>query len=138
MNDEGKSNNYFSNTDTNVSKICLKYYEFCKMMDKQLSEQDFMTSIIRQLKLLREEKDLSQELFYIDTGIHIGRIEAGRSNLTLITLKKICDYLDITPKDFFDRIYTKQTIISIDVKKVTHPKKPSKIIIPSEIHKKGR
>lgn len=32
----------------------------------------------------------------------LARIESGKQNITLETLKKICDGLDVTVKEFFD------------------------------------
>ena len=56
------------------------------------------------IKQLREEKGVSQEIFYIDTDIHIARIETGKLNITVSTLKDICDYFGISLSDFFKDI----------------------------------
>ncbi|HIW20174.1 MAG TPA: helix-turn-helix domain-containing protein, partial [Candidatus Alistipes pullicola] len=44
---------------------------------------------------------LTQEEVYIDTQIHIARIETARVNISVSTLKALCDYFDITLSDFF-------------------------------------
>lgn len=53
---------------------------------------------------LRKNKGITQEQFYNDTDIHIGRIETGNGNITVSSLKRICDYLDVSLGDFFSEI----------------------------------
>ncbi|MDR0565642.1 MAG: helix-turn-helix domain-containing protein [Prevotellaceae bacterium] len=48
-----------------------------------------------------EERKVSQDTFYIDTDIHIARIESGKTNITISTLDDICKYFSITPAEFF-------------------------------------
>lgn len=52
-------------------------------------------------KGLREAKYVTLEVFYFDTGIHLARIEQGKTNITVSTLKRICDYLETNLGDFF-------------------------------------
>ncbi|OCK43662.1 hypothetical protein BA195_02865 [Tenacibaculum soleae] len=56
------------------------------------------------LKTLRDEYNITLNDFYIDTGIHLARIEQGKTNVTIFTLHKICDYFNITMLDFFMRL----------------------------------
>ncbi|CAL2089287.1 helix-turn-helix transcriptional regulator [Tenacibaculum sp. 190524A02b] len=56
------------------------------------------------VKTLRSEYNVTLNEFYIDTGIHLARIEQGKTNVTVFTLQKICDYFDITMSDFFSMI----------------------------------
>ncbi|PKH50084.1 XRE family transcriptional regulator [Tenacibaculum sp. Bg11-29] len=56
------------------------------------------------LKILRDEYNITLNDFYIDTGIHLARIEQGKTNVTVFTLQKICDYFNITMLDFFIRL----------------------------------
>lgn len=70
-----------------------------------LYEERVMSSIRVALKKLRTERGVGIEDFYNDTGIHIGRIETSKSNITIITLHKICDYYEITLQDFFNKYY---------------------------------
>jgi len=70
-------------------------------MSKQRINKILVSSIAKKIKQLREDKGISQEMFYIDTDIHIGRIESGKSNITVSTLSSICDYFEITLVDFF-------------------------------------
>lgn len=41
---------------------------------------------------------------YFDTGIHLSRIEQGKTNITVATLFRICSYFNLTLADFFDDI----------------------------------
>ena len=57
--------------------------------------------VARRLKELREEKGLSQEKVYFDTGLNVGRIELGKPNISLTTLSVLSKYYNIKLKDFF-------------------------------------
>ena len=59
-----------------------------------------LKAIARRLKELRAAKGVSQE----DTGLHIGRIETERHNITVSTLSRLCDYYGITLSEFFEGI----------------------------------
>jgi transcriptional regulator with XRE-family HTH domain len=56
------------------------------------------------LKELRETSNLTQEDVYYDTGIHIGRMEAYKVNLTISSLYELCVYFEIPLSDFFKRV----------------------------------
>ena len=70
-------------------------------MKKQRCNNELLLIIAKKIKQLREEKGISQEIFYIDTDIHIARIETGKLNITVSTLQAICDYFEISLSDFF-------------------------------------
>jgi transcriptional regulator with XRE-family HTH domain len=67
----------------------------------KIMKETIHAQIAKRIKMLREQNDVSQQSFYNDTNIHIGRIEAGHSNLTISTLCEICNYFEITLGDFF-------------------------------------
>ena len=73
-------------------------------MSKQRKNTILLSKIAIRIKQLREDKGISQDLFYIDTEIHIARIETGKSNITVSTLSAICDYFGISLIDFFKDI----------------------------------
>jgi transcriptional regulator with XRE-family HTH domain len=54
-----------------------------------------------QFKKLRIEHELTQEDVYNDTGIHIARLELGKRDFSVSTLKKLCDYFNVKLEDFF-------------------------------------
>lgn len=63
-----------------------------------------LKAIARRLKELRAAKGVSQETVYEDTGLHIGRIETERHNITVSTLSRLCDYYGITLSEFYEGI----------------------------------
>jgi len=73
-------------------------------MKKQRCNQELLNKIAKRIKQLREEKGISQDTFYIDTDIHIARIELGKVNITVSTLQDICDYFEISLSIFFKDI----------------------------------
>lgn len=75
-------------------------------MNQQRCNTDLLLSIAQRIKQLRMEKGVSQETFYIDTDIHIARIESGKSNITVSTLNDICKYFEVSLSEFFSTIET--------------------------------
>ncbi len=73
-------------------------------MSKQRRNTILITKIASRIKQLRIEKGISQDTFFIDTDIHIARIESGKSNITVSTLSEICNYFNITLSEFFNDI----------------------------------
>lgn len=74
------------------------------MAKSQLKDQALLSAMVEGLKQVRKEQTLTQEDVYNDTGIHISRIETGRVNVSLSTLKALLDYYKITLSTFFTRI----------------------------------
>ncbi len=72
-----------------------------KKMKQQRSNRDLLDKMAKKIRQLREKHGISQETFYIDTDIHIARIELGKVNITISTLSDICDYFSISLADFF-------------------------------------
>ena len=70
-------------------------------MPKQLQNTELSKRIVFCIKELRKSKNITLEVFYFDTGIHLARIEQGKLNITIATLSKICEYLQIGLSDFF-------------------------------------
>ena len=58
-----------------------------------------LVELARRLKALREEKSLTLQEVYDTTGVHVGRIESNKLNLTITTLDTLCRYYDITLSD---------------------------------------
>jgi transcriptional regulator with XRE-family HTH domain len=67
----------------------------------QVKNQVLLKKIASRIKVLREKKEVTQEQFYYDTGIHLGRIETGNMNVTVSTLDVICRYFDLSLEEFF-------------------------------------
>jgi transcriptional regulator with XRE-family HTH domain len=68
---------------------------------EQIRDTILLKKIAITLKALREERKLTQEDVFIDTNIHIGRIETARANISISTLAYICKYFKISLSDFF-------------------------------------
>lgn len=68
---------------------------------KQVRNQQLLLWIAWKIKRLREERGVSQEEMYMDTQIHVARIETAKVNITLSTLDAICSYFEISLADFF-------------------------------------
>jgi transcriptional regulator with XRE-family HTH domain len=75
-------------------------------MAKQRCNKDLLKKVAMRIKHLREERKVSQEIFFIDTDIHIARIETCKTNITISTLNDICDYFSISLSDFFSSLDT--------------------------------
>ena len=76
-------------------------------MRKQRCNQELLNKIAKRIRQLREEKGISQDTFYIDTDIHIARIELGQVNITVSTLQDICAYFEISIIEFFTEMEEK-------------------------------
>ena len=79
-------------------------FEFLCFMKKQWRNDVLIEEIARRLKDLRFGRGLSQETVYFNTGIHIGKIETEKYNITVSTLSKLCDSYQITLEEFFKGI----------------------------------
>lgn len=70
---------------------------------KSINHNEPLLKLASRIKKLRLEKKLTQEDAYNDTGIHFGRIEQGKRDISFTTLKKICDYFDISLEELFSK-----------------------------------
>ncbi len=61
-----------------------------------------LLKLAQRVKELRKIKGVTQEDALNDTGIQFSRIEQGKRDVQLSTLSKICEYFEISFKDFFD------------------------------------
>ncbi|WP_431125418.1 helix-turn-helix domain-containing protein [Flagellimonas flava] len=62
---------------------------------------DFLGQLANRIKSLRDNRNLTQEDAYNDTGIHFGRIETGRWDPKFSTIRRISEYFDLTITEFF-------------------------------------
>jgi transcriptional regulator with XRE-family HTH domain len=69
-----------------------------------VKDEALLSAMVQGLKSLRTVRQLTQEDVYNDTGIHISRIETGRVNVSLSTLKAILDYYQTSLSQFFQNI----------------------------------
>lgn len=73
-------------------------------MKKQRRDEKLMMAVALRLKKVREERKIPQETVYYDTGINIGKIEIGTTNLSLTTIGILCKYYNITLEELFKGI----------------------------------
>lgn len=74
------------------------------MKRKPRKDSELLDAVAIKLRCLRKELGISQKNVFIDTDIHVGRIELGKQNITLSTLAILCDYYRISLEDFFHGI----------------------------------
>lgn len=67
-------------------------------------EKEFLLELAFRIREVRVNAGITQERFYEDTNIHIGRIETGKFNISINTLYRICAYFKISVKEFFGKI----------------------------------
>tara|TARA_R110002124_G_scaffold120895_6_gene278986 strand:+ start:48496 stop:48714 length:219 start_codon:yes stop_codon:yes gene_type:complete len=65
-------------------------------------KKEILLRLASRIRELRLEKCLTQAQAKIDTKIHFGRIEQGKRDISYTTLHKICEYFEISMKEFFD------------------------------------
>ena len=70
-------------------------------MPKRFQDAEHLKTIILTIKEVRKKHGVTLETFYFDTGIHLARIEQGKTNISVSTLSKICNYFNLSLADFF-------------------------------------
>jgi transcriptional regulator with XRE-family HTH domain len=63
-------------------------------------DKALIDKIVIKIKKLRNQKPVTLQEFYNDTGIHLARIESEKRDLPISTLKRICEYFGISLSDF--------------------------------------
>lgn len=84
---------------SNIGEVC-----FFVNMKQPWRDITLLKAIAGRLRELRAEKGVSQETVYEDTGIHIGKIETEKYNITVSTLAHLCRYYSISLGAFFDQV----------------------------------
>lgn len=74
------------------------------MAKSQVKDNSVLSAMVQGMKSLKTERKLTQEDVYNDTGIHISRIETGKVNVSLSTLKALLDYYQTSLSQFFQNI----------------------------------
>ncbi len=70
-------------------------------MAKQNMDQAFIERVGKQLKEVRLREKISQYRIDLDLNTTISRIENGKTNISIATLYRLCDYYDIPLSEFF-------------------------------------
>jgi transcriptional regulator with XRE-family HTH domain len=58
-----------------------------------------LANLAARLKAARERKQLTLQEVYDLTGIHVGRLEANRANMTILTLLTLCQTYEVQPAE---------------------------------------
>ena len=78
---------------------------FCRhKQTAKMTDAKFLNTLGRRIKEIRTKKGLSQTVLAIKCNFEkasMSRIESGKTNVTVLTLKKICSALDIEVIDLF-------------------------------------
>lgn len=61
-----------------------------------------MLKLAKRVERLGKERNLTQSQCRNDTGIHFGRIEQGKRDISYTTFIALCDYFEIQPREFFE------------------------------------
>lgn len=72
-----------------------------EVMEK-ISRHQELSDLAKRVADLRKRKGVTQQDAFNDTGIHFGRIEQGKRDISYLTLLKLCKYFEVSPKEFFD------------------------------------
>lgn len=70
-------------------------------------KDEHITAFGRIIREIRKEKGLSQEAFADLAGIdrsYMGHIERGEKNVTLTKIYQLCNALEMTPVEIFERL----------------------------------
>lgn len=67
----------------------------------EIDNKNELLKLTSKVKKLRVYKGVTQEIALIDTGIHFGRIEQGKRDISYTTLVKLCKYFQI----FLEKIF---------------------------------
>jgi transcriptional regulator with XRE-family HTH domain len=68
----------------------------------QFKDEKLIKRVSSKIQKIRLSQGITLEDFYFDTGIHLARIEQGKSNISISTLSQICKYFKISLQDFFE------------------------------------
>lgn len=71
---------------------------------RQLKDKTLIEQVARRIKELRIANNCTQVEFYSKTRVHIARIEAGNTNISISTLHLICRHFNVSLHDFFSKL----------------------------------
>jgi len=63
--------------------------------------EEVTAEVVRRLQQLRKQRGLTIQEVYDATGIHVGRLEAKKANMTVQTLAILCRYYETSLAEFF-------------------------------------
>ena len=63
-----------------------------------------LANMAARLKAARERKQLTLQEVYDLTGIHVGRLESNRANMTVLTLLTLCRTYEVQPAEIITNL----------------------------------
>lgn len=84
--------------DKEYKKIIKEISKLQLETQRKKTQSKFLQNFINNL----ETRPLILEMWDEDIWTYLSRVESGKQNLTVETLIRICECLDITLKEFFD------------------------------------
>ena len=80
----------------------------------QIRDDKLLLSIALVLKELREDRGVSQQEVYLETNIHIGRIETCKTNPSVSTLSELLKYFRIKMSEFYIKVEKRELFVPYD------------------------
>ncbi|HUQ66614.1 MAG TPA: helix-turn-helix transcriptional regulator [Flavitalea sp.] len=80
----------------------------------QIRDDKLLLSIALVLKELREDRGVSQQEVYLETNIHIGRIETCKLNPSVCTMFVLLKYFRIKMSEFYLKVEKRKLITFYD------------------------
>jgi|RhiMetdeSRZDD1v2_1073273.scaffolds.fasta_scaffold55854_6 transcriptional regulator with XRE-family HTH domain len=80
----------------------------------QMRDDKLLISIALVLKELRESRSVSQQDVYLETNVHIGRIENGKTNPSVSTLSVLLKYFRIRMSEFYTMVEQRELFVPYD------------------------
>ena len=79
-----------------------------------MRDDKLLISIALVLKELRESRSVSQQDVYLETNVHIGRIENGKTNPSVSTLSVLLKYFRIRMSEFYTMVEQRELFVPYD------------------------
>jgi len=80
----------------------------------QFRDNKLLVGIALVLKELRECRGVSQQDVYVETNVHIGRLENCKTNPSVSTIGVLMKYFGIKMSDFYEMVEQRAFIVPYD------------------------
>ncbi len=76
-------------------------FPFFVLSMPQRGDDKVLRQVAERIREIRKELKITQDVVEEDSGLSVGRIEAGSADLTLTTIVIPCDYFEVSLEEFF-------------------------------------
>lgn len=73
-------------------------------MKQRRKNEELLLKVVDEIKRIRHQRKITLSAFNSETDINMAKIESEKPNITLSTLKAVCDHLHISLADLFKAI----------------------------------